>query len=365
MDSSPPPPWAPTSEDIGFVLGLVRKRIPRYPLVHEDLAQEVLLQATRSLTAATVEPRRLLTGIARNVVNDWLREQKGIPPMAEEEVEQLEDLATPAADQQLQAAERSHVLGEGLREVPGSYRDVVIRHELEDEPVADIARSLRVSIYTAYNRLRLGRRALGAALRRHLARRRIDKEDLVLPVPFFAGGLGRGATDGEESPARHWPSALESFSPCVAGVLAAAAVAALLMRQAPPSPRIMAIAETPAMTATTFAAPERQTVSRAVSAPLDPRGPGAPPQERGASPQGRRAPSSITGAPMSGTAVASAHASPGSHGAPSVPPTSPSDEAAWARRIRHLTRRGQISAAATESTAFRAVYPRSTLLLEP
>lgn len=356
MASSPPPLWVPTPDDVSFVLGLVRRRIPRHPQVHEDLTQEALLHASRSLATSPVEPRRLLRGIVRNVVNDWLRDQKSVPEAAEEDVDCLEDLTTPGADERLRAAQRTDVLVEGLRAVPPLYRDIVVRHELEGEPMARIAQSHGVGVCTAYDRFRRGRLALAAALRRILARRRIDKEDLTVPVPFFADTEEADAPDGEPTWTSREPAALQWPACSAAGLLAAAALTGLLLAHLREPAGIAAVAEPPAMNASVSAAESIQPGTAGMAAPAHATAqpPPLPPSAEPDAGPGAGALSS----PRSHDEAPAARRETGPAPGPS------NDEAAWARRIRALARRGRTREAAIEASSFRGVYPGSTLLLE-
>jgi RNA polymerase sigma-70 factor (ECF subfamily) len=54
----------------------------------------------------------------------------------------------------------------GLQYLPLSRRAVIVMHDLDEVPIADVARSLSITRFGAYARLRKGRRELAAAVRR-------------------------------------------------------------------------------------------------------------------------------------------------------------------------------------------------------
>jgi RNA polymerase sigma-70 factor (ECF subfamily) len=64
------------------------------------------------------------------------------------------------------------LLLEALEQVPLPRRAVLIMHELDHVPVADVASLLSIPLFTVYSRLRKGRRELDKAIRRIL--RKVD-----------------------------------------------------------------------------------------------------------------------------------------------------------------------------------------------
>ena len=69
-----------------------------------------------------------------------------------------------------------------LDRLPLPRRAVLIMHELDDVPVATIASTLRIPVFTVYSRLRKARRELAAAMRRML------KHDSLDESGFFTNG---------------------------------------------------------------------------------------------------------------------------------------------------------------------------------
>ncbi len=71
----------------------------------------------------------------------------------------------PAPDQVLQEKERRAVLAAILERIPSPRRAVLVRHELEEIAMADVAVELSIPLFTTYSRLRKARRELAAATR--------------------------------------------------------------------------------------------------------------------------------------------------------------------------------------------------------
>ena len=68
----------------------------------------------------------------------------------------------------LQNKESITLLLTALESVPLVRRAVVVMHDLDGTPIVDIARTLSISRFGAYARLRKGRKELTAAVRRLL-----------------------------------------------------------------------------------------------------------------------------------------------------------------------------------------------------
>jgi len=69
------------------------------------------------------------------------------------------------AEDRLQSKQARRLVLAALGRVPLPRRAVLIMHELDDVPVADVASTLRIPRFTVYSRLRKARRELSAALR--------------------------------------------------------------------------------------------------------------------------------------------------------------------------------------------------------
>ena len=77
----------------------------------------------------------------------------------------------PAPDQTLHAKQARALVVAALERLPLPRRAVVVMHEIDDVPVSEVAAVLGIPLFTAYSRLRKGRRELETALRRLLNRK--------------------------------------------------------------------------------------------------------------------------------------------------------------------------------------------------
>jgi RNA polymerase sigma-70 factor, ECF subfamily len=78
----------------------------------------------------------------------------------------------PGAEAAYLDAEKRALLARALDELDLDRRAVVLLHEIDGVPVPEIATVLGIPLNTAYSRLRLGREALTAAVKRLRARER-------------------------------------------------------------------------------------------------------------------------------------------------------------------------------------------------
>ena len=132
----------------------------------EDLTQEVLIVAIRR--AATFDrARRIepwLFGIARNVARDFRRlARHRVEQVNSEAVGTRADQAASPADATAQRR-RALALRAAVAELDDSLQELVVLHDLEELPMAEVAASLGIPIDTAYARLRRGRAAVRARL---------------------------------------------------------------------------------------------------------------------------------------------------------------------------------------------------------
>jgi RNA polymerase sigma-70 factor (ECF subfamily) len=131
----------------------------------EDLTQEVLLRAFRSLERFDAAQRLApwLFGIAAHVCRDWLRRKCR---RRERLQEGLEELATVPPSSEAVAHEQAEIVRRAVRRLPLKYREVIVLHYLENRGYDEVAASLGIRPAAAR------RRALRARemLRRTLAR---------------------------------------------------------------------------------------------------------------------------------------------------------------------------------------------------
>ncbi len=81
------------------------------------------------------------------------------------------DSGALAQDVALERSQRRAMVHDALAKVDEGQRAVLIAHDLEDRPMAEIATELEIPVKTAYSRLRLAREALTRALERALRKR--------------------------------------------------------------------------------------------------------------------------------------------------------------------------------------------------
>jgi RNA polymerase sigma-70 factor (ECF subfamily) len=130
----------------------------------EDLAQEVFIVLYRNWTELdTTRPlRSYLFGVAFRIVCAHRRRRaREIPHPTLDAAD-----GAPSPEGALQSKESIALLLTALESVPLLRRAVVVMHDLDGAPIVDIARTLSISRFGAYSRLRKGRRELTAAVRR-------------------------------------------------------------------------------------------------------------------------------------------------------------------------------------------------------
>jgi RNA polymerase sigma-70 factor (ECF subfamily) len=132
----------------------------------EDLAQEVFLVLWRNWERVdTSRPLRPdLFGVAFRIVSAHRRRRGRELPGAAPEPED------PAVDPEisLQRKQAVSLLLAALDRLPPARRAVIVMHDLDEVPIAEVARRLSMTRFGAYARLRKGRRELLSALRRLL-----------------------------------------------------------------------------------------------------------------------------------------------------------------------------------------------------
>jgi RNA polymerase sigma-70 factor (ECF subfamily) len=132
----------------------------------EDLAQDAFLALRGSW--ANYDPARpirpYLFGIAFRIVSAHRRKRKR--EVAYGSVDP--DDEGPWPDAVLQSKQARAMVLVALERLPLSRRAVLVMHELDDVPVAEVASVLGIPLFTAYSRLRKGRCELEAEMRRML-----------------------------------------------------------------------------------------------------------------------------------------------------------------------------------------------------
>ncbi len=98
--------------------------------------------------------------------------------MARAEVEPPLAAAYPSAEEQQQEAERRAAVQEAIDALDPIFRDVLVAVELDERPMPDVAADLGIPENTGWNRLHIARARFAEAVRRILARRRLQPGDI-------------------------------------------------------------------------------------------------------------------------------------------------------------------------------------------
>jgi RNA polymerase sigma-70 factor (ECF subfamily) len=130
----------------------------------EDLAQEVFIALRRAWSRydASRPLRPYLFGVAFRVVSMQRRKRKNEVPFAALEIRD----GGPSPDEAVQAKQARKILLRALEKIPLRRRAVLVMHDLEEVPMAQVAATLSIPLFTAYSRLRKARTELEAAIRR-------------------------------------------------------------------------------------------------------------------------------------------------------------------------------------------------------
>jgi RNA polymerase sigma-70 factor (ECF subfamily) len=130
----------------------------------EDLAQEVFMVLHRNWTTLDTDRplRPYLFGVAFRIVCAHRRRRMREVPCPSLDTGD----GAPGPEGSLQSKEARTLLLTALGRVPMARRGVVVMHDLDGVPIVDVARTLSLSRFGAYARLRKGRRELRAAVQR-------------------------------------------------------------------------------------------------------------------------------------------------------------------------------------------------------
>jgi len=149
--------------ELEYIFGTLRRLgAARHEI--EDLAQEVFVVLHRNWPILdTGRPLRpYLFGVAFRLLRAHHRRRSREILCAASDAH--DNAATPEGS--LQHKEAADLLLAALEALPLSRRAVVVMHELDEIPIADVARRLSITRFGAYARLRKGRKELAAAVRR-------------------------------------------------------------------------------------------------------------------------------------------------------------------------------------------------------
>lgn len=363
-DTPLPPLDKVSPRHVAYVRGLLSKFGVSPSHEYEDLVQEVLIQASRSLDSP-LEPRALLFGITRHLVYRWLAKRDSERLAVQAHLDDADpELRAPDVEEVWRGAERAHAVHEAIRDLPDIFREVFVRCEIEEVPMPEVAREIGIPINTGYTRLHLARARFQDALKRYMAKKRIGKDDLAIPLAL-AGTLGQetlakfAAADATPAPAD--PGAATSAAPSAVdlpapparlgwlarwhliaanAILVTGAVSALwtapLGPAAVPSAEPTALPEPPRATADPIVAPVKSGNEPAPPVQSSDLVVTAPPRHEEAVVR------SVDARPARPPSVQSSRA-----------------EGTWARQIVGLARGGRRADAAAMAADFQRVFPRS------
>lgn len=169
-DAPDKPPFAPTFEDVYLEhFAYVWHSLRRLGIAVADLpdaTHDAFIAVHRSL--AKYDPARpvrpWLFGIAFRVASDRRQRDRSAREVVHEAMEIAD--TKPLADQQLSDEQTRAIVLEALTALDVERRAVIILHDIDEVPIAEIARVLEVPDKTLYSRLRIAREQFAAAIRR-------------------------------------------------------------------------------------------------------------------------------------------------------------------------------------------------------
>lgn len=149
--------------ELDYIFGSLRRLgVPRSEI--EDLGQEMFVAMWRSWS--NYDPSRplrpYLFGIAFRLAHANERKRRREVPSGTVD---RDDPGGAPSDRYDQLQDQARLMA-ALEQVPLVRRALLIMHELDEVPVGEIAKTLRLPLFTVYSRLRKGRRELEKALRR-------------------------------------------------------------------------------------------------------------------------------------------------------------------------------------------------------
>ncbi|HEY4185995.1 MAG TPA: sigma-70 family RNA polymerase sigma factor [Polyangia bacterium] len=152
-------------QEFDYVLRTLR-RLGAAPSEIEDLAQELFLALRRSWSQYDPERplRPYLFGIAFRISSAHHRKRDREVAFG---VVEIGD-SSPGPDDALQTKQARALVLAALERMPLKRRAVLIMHDIDEMPVAEVATALSIPRFTVYSRLRKARKEFEAAARRLL-----------------------------------------------------------------------------------------------------------------------------------------------------------------------------------------------------
>ena len=157
----------------GYVFNSLRRLgVPSKDL--EDLAHDTFVTAWRRRDTfdAGRAVRPWLFGIAFRLASDFRQLARHRHEVGDEGQDASSD--APSPDEAIDHAKGQQRVLEALESLDLDRRAVFILHEIDGQPIPEIALALGVPVNTAYSRLRLGRKEFAEAIERLRARRGVS-----------------------------------------------------------------------------------------------------------------------------------------------------------------------------------------------
>ncbi|KYF79956.1 RNA polymerase subunit sigma [Sorangium cellulosum] len=184
----------PASTPTGFEFFRRLARRFGVPARHaEDIAQEALLRGLEADQRVDVGEARTRYGAtialnqARNHVRNARRRGEVLTPFDDHELQ----AECPSPEEMLRRQQRETLLRDLINQVDPKYRDVLIKHVLEEVPLVEIASEMGLNPKTVGTQYRRALVDLAAAAERWRARQRSRGWDDVACVPFAIDLRGR------------------------------------------------------------------------------------------------------------------------------------------------------------------------------
>lgn len=149
--------------ELDYIFGTLR-RLGAPPGDVEDLAHNVFLVLLKNWAELdrTRPLRPYLFAIAFRIVRAHRRRRlREVPRPALDATD-----GGPSPEWLFQTREDTALLHAALEQVPLTRRAVLVMHELDGVPIAEVAKALSITRFGAYARLRKGHRELAAAMKR-------------------------------------------------------------------------------------------------------------------------------------------------------------------------------------------------------
>jgi RNA polymerase sigma-70 factor (ECF subfamily) len=169
-------------EYAGYVIGLLRRlRVAEADV--EDVAQEVFLTIHTRLPSfeARSTVKTWVCGICLRKASDYRRKayrRRELPTAVPPEL-----VASDSSEEYLMRRQQAEQINRALASLSPKQLDVFVLFEIEELPMADVARAVGCPRFTAYNRLRTARREIRAFFERDARAAHRSQSDEAQPQP--------------------------------------------------------------------------------------------------------------------------------------------------------------------------------------